>query len=179
MEVRKVNSSYWRYFKPHYYLDLPMPPAAEYFIGTVDGELVCHLAVCPFFRASGYRATRLVVMPEWQGAGVGTKFLEWVCEYHKKGLGRCEKKLPTFFHTSHPQLIGYLGASKKWVLKSQQMFGGNKAASQKSIKASGKRKVSAVKGGNNRGIGSGLAQSPTGYGGHFRAVQGFKYIGKK
>jgi GNAT superfamily N-acetyltransferase len=137
-----------------------MPPAAEYFIGTVDGELVCHLAVCPFFQSNGYRATRLVVMPEWQGAGVGTKFLEWVTEYHKNGNGRCQRKLPTFFHTSHPQLIGYLKNSKRWVLKSQQMFGVNKENSAKTMRMSGNK------------IGANI-----GYGGHFRAVQGFKYIG--
>jgi tRNA(Met) C34 N-acetyltransferase TmcA len=143
-----------------------MPPAAEYFIGTVNGELVCHLAVCPFFTANAYRATRLVVMPEWQGAGVGTKFLEWCCEYHKEGKGRCGKVLPTLFHTSHPQLIGYLKHSKKWVLKSQQMFGGNKVKSKASIKKAQT---------NPDAIG----QSASGYGGHFRAVQGFKYTGTK
>ncbi len=140
-----------------------MPPAAEYFIGTVDGELVCHLAVAPFFTAKAYRATRLVVMPEWQGAGVGTKFLEYLCEYHKQGLGRCGYKYPTLFHTSHPQLIAYLQRSQKWVLKSQQMFGGVKAKSATSI-----RKSDA---GKKHHIGQ------TGYGGHFRAVQGFKYLG--
>jgi tRNA(Met) C34 N-acetyltransferase TmcA len=139
-----------------------MPPAAEYFIGTVDNELVCHLAVCPFFTANGYRATRLAVMPEWQGAGVGTKFLEWICEYHKEGNGRCNRKLPTFFHTSHPQLIGYLSASKKWVLKSQQMYGAKKVANKSKDKK-----------------GDMGAAPQTGYGGHFRAVQGFKYIGSK
>lgn len=143
-----------------------MPPAAEYFIGTVDGELVCHLAVCPFFTANAYRATRLVVMPEWQGAGVGTKFLEWICEYYKQGLGRCYKKLPTLFHTSHPQLVGYLQKSVKWVLKSQQLYGGNKAKSKKSI--------------SRKHIGTdNIGASATGFGGHFRAVQGFKYIGNR
>lgn len=114
-------------------------------------------------------------MPEWQGAGVGTKFLEWVCEYHKAGNGRCGKKLPTLFHTSHPQLIGYMKASQKWVLKSQQMYGGNKAKFQKSVNAARKRNT--IKG---------IAQSEMasqagnwGFGGHFRAVQGFKYIGNK
>lgn len=142
-----------------------MPPAAEYFIGTVDGELVSHLAVCPMFTANAYRATRLVVMPEWQGAGVGTKFLEWVCEFHKNGGGRCQKKYPTLFHTSHPQLVGYLKRSKKWVIKSQNLYGGNKAKSTRSIARSQKGKNGMV--------------TNSGYGGHFRAVQGFKYIGKK
>lgn len=166
MEIRKVNASYWRYFKEHYYLDLPMPPAAEYFIGTIDGELVSHVAVCPMFNAHAYRATRLVVMPEWQGAGVGTKFLEFITEYHKKGNGRCRHKLPTLFHTSHPQLIRYLERSKKWVLKSQQMFGGNKRKSIPVFKKNNLKK-------------GGKVSSDSGYGGHFRAVQGFKYIGFK
>ena len=144
-----------------------MPPAAEYFIGTVGGELVCHVAVCPFFHGSAYRATRLVVMPEWQGAGCGTKFLEWVCEYHKNGNGRCSKKLPTLFHTSHPQLIGFLNYSKNWVLKSQQIGGGDK------VKSGRTQLRAAKKSGSDMKINTG------GYGGHFRAVQGFKYIGKK
>lgn len=121
------------------------------------------------FTAKAYRATRLVVMPEWQGAGVGTKFLEWVCEYHAKGMGRCEKKLPTLFHTSHPQLVGYLSRSKKWVLKSQNLYGGNKKQSGRSIAKAQKDKKS---------IGSSMKKSG-GYGGHFRAVQGFKYIIKE
>ena len=133
-----------------------MPVAADYFIGTVDGELVCHLAVCPSFHTGYYRATRLVVMPEWQGAGVGTKFLEFIAEMHKTGGGRQGRMLPTMFHTSHPQLIGYLKRSKKWVLKSQQMFGGVK-----------------------KGLGFTKNRNRSGYGGHFRAVQGFKYIGDK
>jgi GNAT superfamily N-acetyltransferase len=158
LQILKTNSSYWRYFKRHYYLDLPTPVSAEFFVGLVDGELVCHLAVTPFFTANAYRATRLVVMPEWQGAGVGTKFLEWVCEYHAQGNGRCGRKLPTFFHTSHPQLVRYLRGSKLWVQKSASLFGGNKAKSAAAItKAAARRK--------------------NGYGGHFRAVQGFKYIG--
>jgi GNAT superfamily N-acetyltransferase len=144
-----------------------MPPAAEYFIGTVGGELVCHIAACPSSHTGYYRLTRLVVMPEWQGAGVGTKFLEWVSEYHKAGRGRCNKELPSMFHTSHPQLIGYLNASKKWVLKSQQMFGGDKKRSGACLRKS------ALKSGSSYSPGA------NGFGGHFRAVQGFKYIGEK
>lgn len=132
--------------------------AAEYFVGTVDGELVAHLAVCPRFEIKSYRATRLVVMPEWQGAGVGTRFLNWVCAYHKAGGGRQGREFPTYFHTSHPQLVQFLKRSKDWRQVSAVMNGGNKAKSKKSI----------LKSGGQIGIG---------YGGHFRAVQGFKYIG--
>lgn len=161
LQIFKTDSSYWRYFKPHYYLDLPMPPAAEYFVGTVNGELACHLAVAPFFNAKAYRSTRLVTMPEWQGAGVGFRFLEWVCQYHLEGNGRCQRKYPTFFHTSHPQLCMALRRGIKWVQTSSRLYGDNKTKSIKSIRNS---------------PGSSLVRS-SGYGGHFRAVQGFKYIG--
>lgn len=166
LEIIKADGSYWKYFKPHYYLDLPMPPAAEYFIGTVDGELACHLAVSPFFTAPGYRATRLVTMPEWQGAGVGTRFLNWVCQYHLEGNGRCGRKLPTYFHTSHPQLVGALRRSKNWIQVSANLYGGNKADCEKKINAA------------KRATGKKELKS-SGYGGHFRAAQGFKYIGEK
>ena len=155
LEIRKVNGSYWRYFKPHYYLDLPMPIAAEYFIGTVGGELACHMAVSPMFHIGGYRGTRLVTMPEWQGAGVGTRFLNAIAQYHLDGNGRKNKKLPMYFHTSHPQLCGALRHSPKWAQVSARLYGGKGSRIRINKKATT---------GN--------------YGGHFRAVQGFKYIGE-
>lgn len=81
LQIWKVNSDYWEFYKPHYYLDLPMPIASEYFIGVVDGELACHLAISPMFQCGGYRGTRLVTMPEWQGAGVGSRFLNFMGQY--------------------------------------------------------------------------------------------------
>lgn len=165
LTIWKVNSSYWKYYKPHYYLDLPMPVAAEYFIGTVNGELACHMAVAPRFEVKGYRGTRLVTMPEWQGAGVGMRFLNFIGEYHKQGGGRGGHKYPLYFHTSHPQLCGALRHSKKWSQCSAGLFGGDKKKSAKTIRQSKNKQ-------GKKSIG-------TGYGGHFRAVQGFKYIGEK
>lgn len=125
----------------------------------VDGELVAHLAVTPRFEIKGFRATRLVVMPEWQGAGVGTRFLNWVCAFHKAGGGRQGKEFPTYFHTSHPQLVQFLKRSKDWRQVSAMLLGANKADQ--------KKRVASKK-----------TTSTPGAGGHFRAVQGFKYIGK-
>lgn len=107
-------------------------------------------------------------MPEWQGVGIGTKFLNWIAEYIKNGNGRKNKKLPVMFHTSHPQLINFLKNSNKWVLKSQKMYGDQKAKNKQAINASRKQ----------RGY-IGLQGESSGYGGHFRAIQGFKYIGGK
>lgn len=163
LEIRKVNGSYWRYFEPHYYLRLPRPIAPEYFIGTVSGELACHAAVCPWFHNGGYRATRLVTMPEWQGAGVGTRFLNAIAQYHMDGNGRGGKKLPTFFHTSHPQLCAALRRSPYWAQTSAKLYGDNKARSIRTLAKSLEKSGGIITG--------------SGFGGHFRAVQGFKYTG--
>lgn len=163
LDVWKVDGSYWPLFEPHYYLNLPRPIAAEYFIGTVDGELACHLVVTPWFHVGGYRATRLVTMPEWQGAGVGSRFLDSVAQYHLEGKGRKNKPLPTYFHTSHPQLCEALRRSKKWAQVSAKLYGDNKVKSYNSLTKSAQKK--------------GKTTGKSGFGGHFRAVQGFKYTG--
>lgn len=159
LEIWKTSSRYWNMFKPHYYLDLPLLVAGEYYVGVVDGEPVCHVGVTPFFQAKAYRASRMVVMPEWQGAGIGLRFLNAVCLSNLEGNGRKGYKFPTLFHTSHPGLVSALQRDPKWRQTSAALFGGNKKKSGASVKAS-----------------HGMIPG-TGYGGHFRAVQGFKYVG--
>jgi GNAT superfamily N-acetyltransferase len=106
------------------------------------------------------RASRMVVMPEWQGAGVGMRFLNEVCQMQIDGKSKYGKRPRcVFFHTSHPGLCSALRRDKKWVQVSGATSGVNKANSRRSMLAS--------------------KQTGAGYGGHFRAVQGFKYVGSK
>lgn len=164
LRIYQVSGSVFRHFKKHYYLDLPLPVAGMYYVGMIENEPVCHMAVSPLFTSKAYRGTRLVVMPEWQGAGVGMKFLNAIGDYHLQGFGRCGHKYPMFFHTSHPQLCGALRASKCWIQTNAKLYGDNKARSANSIKKSHEK--------------SGTTdRCASGYGGHFRAVQAFKYVG--
>ena len=105
-----------------------------------DGEPVAHLAVAPLFTAGACRATRLAVMPEWQGIGGGTRFLAVVCEYRFRGHGRCGKELPVFFHTSQPQLCGTFRHSKRWKQTAASLYGANKAKSGRSLVKSAAKK---------------------------------------
>ena len=140
--------------------------AATYYVGTVNGEPVCHVGVAPRLEVKGMRASRMVVMPEWQGAGVGGRFLDAICDIHVSGQGKYGDRVrAVYFHTSHPGLCMGLRRSKKWVQVSAELYGGNKAKSAKTIARSHKKSKK---------------KGPTaGYGGHFRAVQGFKYIGER
>lgn len=168
LEIRQTNGSFWPLFEPHHYLKLPRMIAAEYYVGSVDGEPACHVATAPRFQQGMMRACRLVVMPEWQGAGVGMRFLNAIAERQLHGGNRWKRPAPTLFHTSHPGLCAALRRDARWSQTSAMLYGGNKLSSNASIRASQLRNGCRLKGG---GIVHG------GYGGHFRAVQGFKYIG--
>lgn len=162
LEIWETNGHYWPLFEPHHYLKLPRMMGAKYYVGTVDGELVAHLAVSSANKGgeAEARACRLVVMPEWQGAGVGMRFLNAVCQLQLEGKGRLRgRKVTTVFHTSHPGLCAALRRDAKWYQLSCRLHGDNK-----------KRCATSLSMTRTKGFKSG-------YGGHFRAVQGFRYTG--
>lgn len=155
LKVYKTNWRFWPLFEPHHYLKAGPMVAACCYVGAVDGELVCHIGVSTKNIGKGVeaRACRLVTMPEWQGAGVGMRFLNWVCQLQLDGGEGARlpgRKMTTIFHTSHPGLCAALRRDKKWRQVSASLYGGNKAKSRATL---------------------------CGYGGHFRAVQGFRYYG--
>lgn len=172
LEIYQTDWRHWGpTFEKHHYLKLPRMIGAKVYVGVVNGEPVSHLAVATSSVGKGgveARACRLVVCPEWQGAGVGMRFLNQVCQWQLEGSdhgripGRC---LTTMFHTSHPGLAMVLRRSKLWRQVSAKLHGVNKRRSASTMKKSRRRA------GNHDAIGSG-------YGGHFRAVQGFRYVGE-
>ncbi len=165
LELWQTDWRYWPLFEPHHYLKMPKMVAARCYVGSVDGELVCHLGVGSSHTGRGVeaRACRLVVMPEWQGAGVGMRFLNAVCQIQLEGAEGARlpgRRLNTLFHTSHPGLASALRRDPKWRQVSASLYGANRARSAKSL-----RKAKSMTAGKS------------GFGGHFRAVQGFRYVG--
>lgn len=171
VEVRLGGWDLWPFFKPHHYLDIPEMIGAKCYVAFVDGEPVAHLGVGTKnvstkdargrrVQAVEARASRLVVLPEWQGAGIGTRFLNHVAELQRTGQGVLPgRRMTTFFQTSHPQLCAALRRSNDWRQISSALAGVNKGRSSSSMRRT-----------NKGGIG-------TGFGGHLRAVQGFRFYG--
>lgn len=163
LEIFQTDGSYWPMFEPHHYLKLPRMVAAKYYVGFVEGEAVCHMAISPRLEIGGMRACRMVVMPEWQGAGVGLRFLNDVCRLQFTDANKYhERTKAVYFHTSHPGLCAALRRDKKWVQVSQAMSGVHRGKSAESV-VNSKRAGKAL-----------LSGASAGYGGHHRAVQGFK-----
>lgn len=170
LEIWQTDWRYWDMFEPHHYLKLPKMVAAKCYVGTVDGEPVVHMAMGTRPGLKEARGCRLVVMPEWQGAGVGLRFLNDVCEMWLQGNNRFNKPMPTLFHTSHPGLCAALRRDKRWLQVSAQLFGGNRKKSARSITKSA---VAQGGWGDEKAV-----TTKAGYGGHFRAAQGFRYLGE-
>ena len=166
LEIHGTDWRHWPLFEPHHYLKLPKMIAASCYVGSIDGEPVAHVAFSTRPGLREARACRLVVMPEWQGAGVGVRFLNACCELWRQGCNRYGIKVPTLFHTSHPGLATALRRSPAWTQVSAGLVGANRTRCTQSMHASAAR-------------GRMAAMGNAGYGGHFRAVQGFRSLGQE
>lgn len=173
LEIFQTDGGYWPLFEPHHYLKLPRMIAAKYYVGFIEGEAVCHIATSPKLDIGGMRACRMVVMPEWQGAGVGMRFLNDVCRLQFTNANNYhERTKAVYFHTSHPGLCAALRRDKRWTQVSQMMSGVNKRRSATSIINSRLTILEQKRGGVSKKLT--LSGASAGYGGHLRAVQGFK-----
>lgn len=163
-DLWETDRHQWPAFEPHHYLKLPHMIAATYYVATAGDQLVAHVAVGTRPGMAEARACRLVVMPEWQGAGIGLRFLAAVCDRWRQGRNRYRIKVPTLFHTSHPGLCAALRRDPRWTQVSGSLVGSNRERSKASMVRSAARGK--------------MTATGSGYGGHFRAVQGFRYLGE-
>lgn len=141
----------------HYLKGAPHMPFSTTFTGfdIATGDPVCFCGVTGIWSGQRRcaRACRLVVHPEWQGAGIGMRFLNTVCQRELEGVGFIGQPVPTYFHTAAPALCSALRRDPRWRQVSQKLVGD---------------KVGRVKNELNMK-----------YGGHDRAVAGFRYEGAK
>lgn len=112
LEVRSCSKAIWPMFKRHHYLSGELHAAARCYVATYAGDPV---AFCASLQQAGHtqyrRITRLVVMPDWQGLGLGTRLLTVVAA-HESLRARITIK------TSHPSLMRSLTKRAEWRLMS-------------------------------------------------------------
>lgn len=119
-EIYKArDKSIWKMFAKHHYLSHSHNNAANVFIGFINNEIAGFLSVLHFPHPKSKnikKVHRLVILPDYQGAGFGIKFLNEIGDIYKK-----ENQRFTIV-TSAPSLIYSLKNNNKWICK---QFGRN------------------------------------------------------
>lgn len=108
---RTDKEQIWNIFRQHHYLSGDLNKASNMYISLFNNEIVGMCAILPQpngYCINGFRVHRLVILPDYQGLGIGKKLLEWVSEYYNKQ----EKVM--YIRTSHIKLANALKKSKNW-----------------------------------------------------------------
>lgn len=103
----------WDVFRKYHYLNTTLHPAATQYVGILNGEiLACHTGVIQAAMKKGTkRVHRFVVLPDFQGIGIGLKFINFIAgQYIKQGL-----KFNLI--TTTPAIRCALERSDKWRLR--------------------------------------------------------------
>lgn len=101
----------WNIFRKYHYLSDKFNAAAQTYICTANGQIAGFTSVLHFMHPQVKdikRIHRTVVLPDYQGVGIGTSLTEWVAEKYKKQSFRVRSV------TSSPQMIASRNKSKKW-----------------------------------------------------------------
>ena len=111
VEVIYAKYETWHTFARHHYLSNELNKSAQIYIGVINDQPAVLLAVLPLINANvrnARRISRIVVLPDFQGIGLATKFMNAIAG------GLKSQGLLTYITTSHPALIRALNYSDKW-----------------------------------------------------------------
>lgn len=111
LEILPCSRSLWVYFKDHHYFSSELSSAARCFMLLFMNKIIGFAASIPLPSGTvknAWRDHRIVILPEFQGCGFGTRFSDAIAEIHKHEGKRY------FSRVSHPKLGLYRDNSPKW-----------------------------------------------------------------
>jgi ABC-type lipoprotein export system ATPase subunit/GNAT superfamily N-acetyltransferase len=111
LTIRSTTPDYWRYFSKYHYLDTRMSRSVHCYVLLLgDKPIGFHAAIHSTNRDihSYWRGHRTVILPEFQGMGIGTQFSDAIAEiYVSRGLRYFSK-------TAHPSFGEHRERSPLW-----------------------------------------------------------------
>jgi GNAT superfamily N-acetyltransferase len=109
-----VHSSAWKLFVHHHYLTAELAPSAACFVGFIEGRPAGFHSYLPFVgrltHGKAYRGHRSVVLPDFQGVGIGNAMITTLASMWA-GL---DKRV--FRNTGHPAEIAGAMRDPAWRL---------------------------------------------------------------
>lgn len=111
LEVYRSSAQAWRFFAHHHYLSDQVSPSAFCLIGCVEGKPAAFSAAVPQIGFVGMRReSRVVVLPDFQGVGLGNR----LSELH----GALWRAAGVRFRAvaSHPAVVAHRARSPLWLM---------------------------------------------------------------
>lgn len=111
LEIRLDDKKSWGIFRQHHYLTGGINNASKQFVAYWNGQPVGFSSALPMPSGTlkdAWRGHRLVVLPDFQGLGIGKALTEWTADYFLK-LGK-----RYYAKTTHPKTGEYRNRSEKW-----------------------------------------------------------------
>jgi GNAT superfamily N-acetyltransferase len=137
IKIHKCSKDYWQMFSQHHYLTSKLPNAVRCFLATWNGVIVGFAAsislpgkIPPLYEGdtrNKFRGCRTVVLPDFQGLGIGTRLSDKIADIH------IEDGYRYFSKTSHPRMGEYRENSELWRPTSTNLADRSKSRGNKSI----------------------------------------------
>tara|TARA_R110000744_G_scaffold68827_1_gene139926 strand:+ start:13004 stop:14077 length:1074 start_codon:yes stop_codon:yes gene_type:complete len=111
LEIVPCTRDIWTQFSDHHYLDHHIHKGASCWIATWNGRLVGFLSSLSMPSGTlknAWRAHRVVILPEFQGLGIGARLMDALGDMHVAEGKRF------YLKTSHPRLGEYCNRSDAW-----------------------------------------------------------------
>lgn len=111
LTIRPASVEDWVHFQNHHYLNSSVSKSCHFYGGYIGSDMVAFYAIihrCGRDIRSYWAGSRLVVLPEYQGIGIGVSFSNAVAEIYKQSGFRFFEK------TAHPSLGNYRNNSPLW-----------------------------------------------------------------
>ena len=112
LQILRCRYAGWNLFKHHHYMSQDLNKAAKCFVMLLADKPVAFMAILPFPHGSiqnGFRISRVVVLPDYQGLGIGFKLIDYFASLYKAN----NKTL--YIKTSNPALFGAMKKNEdKW-----------------------------------------------------------------
>jgi len=87
LEIFRCRYETWKIFKQHHYLSEDLNPAAICYVTLWNDKPIAFIAILPFpgvGDAKTRRISRIVILPDFQGLGIGKKIIDYFSSLYKK-----------------------------------------------------------------------------------------------
>jgi ABC-type lipoprotein export system ATPase subunit/GNAT superfamily N-acetyltransferase len=118
LQIVRCRHEAWKLFKQHHYLTEDLNKAANNFLVLWNDKPICFIGILPFPGVGDEktrRISRIVVLPDFQGLGLGKNILNYISSLYAK------EKSTMYIRTMSPALGLSLAKDKNWIATSSNL----------------------------------------------------------